>query len=252
MPVGVDDDILAGRGEGNDDGEHGCPDRRFRRAGSGKGENGPHQGDLGNDRPCPAAAQPCRKKGDVEPVDQRRPQELEGIGGADQGKRTDGRQRYALHLEPERQCREDQQQRQPAGKTQEQNGDDAPVEIDPAGGEPVLGVRVHPAKLASVRLTISFGSRRARRGNMSFSGGAGEFGQRRFRPGAEMADDLRRGDTAQTAAGGEALPPLYSRGESRRHTNHRRRWCRQPARRLRHRAHEPRRRRRSPSPFRPG
>ena len=94
--VGVDDDVLRGREKGDQPGEQREGADRVARRRRGQPPQRRRQGELGDDEPAAAPPEPGR----LEAVHERRPQELEGVGQADQAQEADRRQADAGAAEP--------------------------------------------------------------------------------------------------------------------------------------------------------
>ena len=115
--IGVDHNVLGCRNKGQ---EHRplCEKQRLptrREAGHGKQSQG--QPRLRQDQPTASATEPRR----LETIHQRRPQELERIGDADQPEKPDGGEVNAIDSQPGLQGLAGQGQRQARSKPQEQH-----------------------------------------------------------------------------------------------------------------------------------
>jgi hypothetical protein len=89
--VGVDQDVL--RGGGGRDQQRGDEDDRpgeFRGIAKAEHDDGRDHHDLREHEPPAAPAEPAREQRHIERIDDRRPQELDGVGRADQGEQADG------------------------------------------------------------------------------------------------------------------------------------------------------------------
>jgi hypothetical protein len=114
--VGVDHDVLARRQEGDDRGGERRLPRVGERIDQAEPQDRARQQHLDGKRPAAAPAEQARQQRQRQPVDQRRPQELEAVGHADQREQADRGQGDAAlrHAIGERRARE--RERQPLAK----------------------------------------------------------------------------------------------------------------------------------------
>ena len=88
------------------------------------------QQELGKHEPAAPSAEQRRQHRHVERIDDRRPQELDGVGRADERKQPDGAEVDARFPHPDQQRRAGQRQRQPGREAEEQHDQHARLEID--------------------------------------------------------------------------------------------------------------------------
>jgi hypothetical protein len=119
--VGIDDDVLRRADEGHQHAQ--SREEGQRQRGRDVGQREQRHGQQGLREHDPAAATPEQRQ--VDAIHQRRPQELEGVGDADQREEADGRHVQAVHREPglHRQAR--QGQRQAGGEAHHEDRDGA-------------------------------------------------------------------------------------------------------------------------------
>ena len=128
----VNDHVLGRRREGDDErrgdgeGEIGC------RVAHGDADEARRRHDLRQRHPAPPTPEEPRKAGDVVAVDDRGPQELEGIGERHPAQHADFGARYAGLAKPGRERAEHQKEGQARGKPQRQHQGNAPVGGDVA------------------------------------------------------------------------------------------------------------------------
>ncbi len=91
--------------------------------------------ELGKQQPGPAPAQQPGQQWQWQPVDERRPEKLEGVSEAHPGKGADRAFLQARLVEPGRQRRVNERERQPARKAEEEQREDLVLQVMP----PVLG-----------------------------------------------------------------------------------------------------------------
>ena len=89
-----------------------------------------HQQQLREHQPAAPAAEPARQHGTCKRIDQRRPQEFQRVGRADQREQPDGAEIDAVSLHPHQQRRSRQRQRQPGRKAEQQHDQHARLQID--------------------------------------------------------------------------------------------------------------------------
>ena len=137
-PERVDHDVLRRRRRG--DQQRAERDQPWRRRGIAECEehDGGHQQDLRQHQPAAPPAEPPGKQRHVERVDDRRPQEFQRVRRANQREQADGREIDAGLAHPHHQCRARQGERQSGRETEEQDDQDARLEID--------GKRVAPGR----------------------------------------------------------------------------------------------------------
>ena len=127
---GVDHDVLRRRGGGDQQRAERDQAGRGGRIAGAEEDDRRHQQDLREHQPAAAAAEPARQQRHVERVDQRRPQELHGVGRADQREQADGAEIDAGFAHPHQQRRARQRQRQSGREAEEQHDQHARLEID--------------------------------------------------------------------------------------------------------------------------
>ena len=133
---GIDDDVLARRGDGDGDGEGRGQQRARRRLVEAERDDREDQRGLSGEQPSAAAAEQARQPRQADRIDERRPQKLQHIGQADQREQPDRGQRHPVFLEPNRQRLSGERERQPAREAEEQDGEDARPGVDAEPREP--------------------------------------------------------------------------------------------------------------------
>ena len=144
----VDDDVLGRGADRNEEGAEAEEDEAARRVGRGHEREREGDGDLRRDHPRAPAADACAEDRHVETVDERRPEEFQGVGERQIAEEAD---RLDVHVrigEPRRECAEHEQQRQAGREAEGQHQDDAGIFKDIPHGE--LG-----ARLPRYRCTLS-------------------------------------------------------------------------------------------------
>ena len=120
----------------------------------GQPQAGQRHGQLKDEDPAPP---PSQQPG-LEAIEQRCPDELEGIGQPHQREVADGVQVNAIDREPRLKCPRRERQRQPAGKAQQQHRGNAPRREDLPIGLPQpgrgLGGIAHPPSVAARGLQL--------------------------------------------------------------------------------------------------
>ncbi len=155
-PPSVDDDVLGGRGEAGQYGEQGYGSEAGLRVAAGDQHQAGYHGDLSHQHPGPAVAQPRGQAGNGGAVDERRPEEFEGIGQGGQAEERDHFQREPGLPQPGGERVEDHEVGQARGEAQGQHHQDAAVKKQPERAE-----RAAPGRRRRVRCLRSGDSRRA-------------------------------------------------------------------------------------------
>jgi hypothetical protein len=124
--VGVDDDVLRGRGEGDDEREPGDEREIGARRLERHGGDSQDKRELGEDEP--AAAPPEKRR--HEAVHRRRPEELPDIRNAHQRERADRRQVHALDRHPGLQRAAGERERQSRGEAEREDHREASAPED--------------------------------------------------------------------------------------------------------------------------
>ena len=129
-PERIDDDILRRR-RGRDQQRAEC-DMPRRHSGIQEGEEHDrrHQQELREHQPAAAPSQHSRQNRDVDGVDDRRPQEFQRVGRADQREEADGLEVDAGGRAPHLQGRAGQRERQPGREAEEHHDQHARAQID--------------------------------------------------------------------------------------------------------------------------
>ena len=117
--VGIHDRVLSGAEKGHEYGRRHHPDRALNRVGKRQNGDGRHQRQLRDQQPPPPAAEKRRR----EPVQDRGPQELPGIGALHQGDHAHPGEIDTLLGHPGLQNAQRQQQGQAAGEPHQQGND---------------------------------------------------------------------------------------------------------------------------------
>ena len=129
-PQRVDGDVLGRGGDGDDqaDGDHaGQVRRRLDHAPQHQAcQDHPLQGDD----PGATVPEPLRQPGHPEPVDQRRPEEVDRVDPEDQAGPADGGAAQALFLQPQAQRAADQDPGKAADDPEQEDAGHAPLEVD--------------------------------------------------------------------------------------------------------------------------
>jgi hypothetical protein len=127
---GVDDDVLRGGSGGHEQRTNRHPPGRSHRIAESQECDRRDQQELGKHEPAsPSPEQPCQHR-HVERIDDRRPQELDGVGRADERKQSDDAEVDARFPHPDQQRRARQRQRQPGREAEEQHDQHPRLEID--------------------------------------------------------------------------------------------------------------------------
>ncbi len=134
--VGVDDDVLARREEGDDDGEKRGQSEIFRRAGLAQRQDGKHKQRLDKHQPAAPASKYRGQPRQRQPVDRRRPDEFPVVGEPDQDEETDRGPRHALLGEPQRERGKGKRKRQPAREPHEEDDEQPLLAVDAERLEP--------------------------------------------------------------------------------------------------------------------
>ena len=127
-------------------------------AGSQKAEENDRrdQQELRKNQPAAPPAEQRRQHRHVERIDDRRPQELDGVGRADEREQADGAEIDARFPHPDQQRRAGQRKRQPGGEAEEQHDQHARLEIDRERvGEARAGAARCRASRSSAQLSLN-------------------------------------------------------------------------------------------------
>ena len=95
-----------------------------------------HQQELREHQPAAPPSEQPRQHRHVERIDQRRPQELDGVGRADQRKQPDGAEVDTGFAHPDQQRRAGERERQPGREPEEHHDEHARAQIDGEGFAP--------------------------------------------------------------------------------------------------------------------
>ena len=138
-PECIDHDVLRrGHGRHQQRAERDI-ERRARGIGQRQQQDRDDQQQLRKHQPAAAAAEGAREQRHMQRVHQRRPQEFQRVGRADQREQPDGAEIDAGLAHPHQQRRPRQRQRQPGGEAEQQHDQHARLQIDgetvtPGGG----------------------------------------------------------------------------------------------------------------------
>ncbi len=127
---GVDDDVLRGGRGGDQQRANATTHQGAARIAEREEDDRRDQQKLGEHEPASPSPEQPRQHRHVERIDHRRPQELDGVGRADQREQADGAEIDAGFAHPHRQRRARQRQRQPGREAEEQHDQHARLEID--------------------------------------------------------------------------------------------------------------------------
>jgi hypothetical protein len=103
--------------------------RRARRIGQRQQQDRDDQQQLREHQPAAPAAERSREERHMQRIDQRRPQEFQRVGRADQREQADGPEIDAGFAHPHQQRRPRQRQRQPGGKAEQHHNQHPPLQI---------------------------------------------------------------------------------------------------------------------------
>ncbi len=109
----IDGDVLRGRREADDGGAHRQGAEAIGRIEAGYEAEAEDDRRLAGEHPCAAMSQPGVEDGEAEPIDERRPEELEARDQRDEAEEADDLERESRRSQPCRQRVEDEEVRQP-------------------------------------------------------------------------------------------------------------------------------------------
>ena len=138
-PVGVDDDVLRCRQPGDEAGEQRERGERGRRRRRRHPEQRAGERELGEDEPAAPASEPRR----LEPVHQRRPEELERVRQADQAQEADRREVDAVGGQPCLHRLAGERERQPRCEAEDRDRNQS---VQRAPGRGARSMRREPAE----------------------------------------------------------------------------------------------------------
>ena len=124
-----------------------------------------HQQELREHQPAAAAADSARQHRHVERIDQRRPEELDGVGHADQREQADGAEVDAGLGHPDRQRRAGQRERQARREAEKHHDQHARPQIDRERLGPSFRLKAFRHVIARLRSSPRKRGPKARRPN---------------------------------------------------------------------------------------
>ena len=149
----VDHDVLRGRGGRDQDRAERDQPRRLGGIGEREEHDRRHQQQLREHEPAAPPPEQARQHRHVERIDQRRPQELDGVGRADQREQADGAEIDAGLAHPHQQGRAGERERQPGGKAEEHHDQHARAQIDARAPRPNRRLAGALSSTAAMRLS---------------------------------------------------------------------------------------------------
>ncbi len=133
--VGIDDDVLRRRGEGDDERAEADHPWGIDRVARAEKDDRRHQHELRGNQPRAAAAKTARQSWHLPSVDHRCPDELERVRQAGERQQADGAEVDAAVGHPHAQRLARQRQRQTGGKAEQHDDEHAGAQVDRQGGE---------------------------------------------------------------------------------------------------------------------
>ena len=125
---GVDDDVLGGRGGRHDHRGERHHQRRLQRVLDAEQDDRRHQQDLREHEPAAPVAEQAAEDRHLKGIDDGRPEELDGVGHADEREEADRAKIDADVFHPQEQRRAGQRERQARGEAEQKDDEDARIE----------------------------------------------------------------------------------------------------------------------------